>query len=64
MDQSPLLDADVLRLTKMNGINGRIRPRSHAPPTAIAHTVAWKTSWKKLKRIAGIVPTGSERTFR
>lgn len=49
--------------TKMKGISGSIRPRSQAPPTAIAQTVAWKTSWKKLNNIAAMVPTSSARTF-
>lgn len=53
-----------MALTKMNGIKDKILPRSHAPPTAIAQTVAWNTSWKKLNKIAGIVPTGSESTLR
>jgi hypothetical protein len=47
----------------MKGINGSILPRSQAPPTAIAQTVAWKTSWKKLNNTAGMVPTGSASTF-
>jgi hypothetical protein len=50
--------------TKMKGIKGNIRPLSQAPPTAIAQTVAWKMSWKKLNKIAGMVPTGSESTLR
>jgi hypothetical protein len=46
----------------MNGIRGSARPRSQAPPTAIAQTVASKTSWNSLNRMAGMVPTGSDRT--
>jgi hypothetical protein len=51
------------KLTNIKGIKGNILPLSQAPPTAIAHTVAWKTNWKKLNNTAGMVPTGSARTF-
>jgi len=46
----------------MNGINGNALPLSQAPPTAIAQTVASKTSWNSLNKMAGMVPTGSDRT--
>lgn len=48
--------------TKMKGIMGRSLPRSHMPPTAMAQTVASNTSWNSLKRMAGMVPTGSLKT--
>lgn len=52
------------KLTTMKGITETILPRSQNPPTEIAHTVASKTSWNSLNRIAGMVPTGSLNTPR
>lgn len=63
-DQSVSVSLNESALTKMNGISGRILPRSQAPPTAMAHTVASKTSWNMLNKRAGIVPTGSAPTPR
>lgn len=48
----------------MNTAQDLMVPRSTNPPTAMAQTVASKTSWNSLNKMAGMVPTGEERTSR